>query len=206
MYYEKNASRFRFDQLNIVSGDIPSPPRALFLCVSVGVSLPTWAPCLLRSEDEYENEDGVCSSSSSSSTLFLSDLIKFFLLSLYCFICYFLFFQFSCDYSVFISSLLIPPGVVDDDSFCDDDADDEATEVQTNFVPSQKFAMIPPLLVILNASKPYQTWYTQSNVGVLASNRREYKRNHIKILLGLWDFPPPLLIFLLLCCYFCFHV
>ena len=86
---------------------------------------------------------------------------------------------------MFISSLLIPPGVVDDDSFCDDDADDEATEVQTNFVPSQKFAMIPPLLVILNASKPYQTWYTQSNVGVLASNRREYKRNHIKILLGL---------------------
>ena len=44
---------------------------------------------------------------------------------------------------------------------------------------SVKIRHIPPLLVILNATKPYQIWYTQSNVGVLASNRRECKRTHV---------------------------
>ena len=45
---------FRFDQLNIVSGGIPSPPRAVFLCVSVGFSLPTQTAYLLVLEEEYE--------------------------------------------------------------------------------------------------------------------------------------------------------
>ena len=38
---------------------------------------------------------------------------------------------------------------------------------------------IPPLLVILITSKPYETWYTQLHVGVLATNRRECERNYI---------------------------
>ena len=83
---------------------------------------------------------------------------------------------------MFVSSLLIPPGVVDDNN--DNDNDDAATEVQTNFVSSQNLTMItiitiPPLLVILNAAKPYQIWYTQSNVGVGGIHRRECQRNYI---------------------------
>ena len=91
----------------------------------------------------------------------------------------------------------------------DEDDDDAATEVQTNFCCLTKFydardywLFIPPRLVILNATKPYQTWYYPLHVGVVATSRRECQRNYIKMFLGLWDFPPPLLIFLLLCCYF----
>ena len=53
--------------------------------------------------------------------------------------------------------------------------------------------MIPSLLVILKATKPYQTWYTQSHVGVLTINRRECQRNNIIRQFGLRDFPPLLL-------------
>ena len=38
---------------------------------------------------------------------------------------------------------------------------------------------IPPILIILKTSKPYQIRYTQSHVGVVATNRREYQRNNI---------------------------
>ena len=77
-----------------------------------------------------------------------------------------------------------PPGVVDD--VVNDTDRDRATEVQTNFIPSQKFAMIPPLFIILNAKKQIKLWHTPSNnVGVVGINRREYQRNHIKMYLGL---------------------
>ena len=72
---------------------------------------------------------------------------------------------------------------------------DEATEVQTNFASSQNYTMIittkskiinknssiPPLLVILITTKPYRIWYSPLHVGVVATNRRECKRNHIKM-------------------------
>ena len=75
-----------------------------------------------------------------------------------------------------------PPGVVDD--VVNDTDRDRATEVQTNFIPSQKFAMIPPLFIILNnTKKQIKIWYTPSNVGVV--DRRECQRNHIKMYLGL---------------------
>ena len=55
---------------------------------------------------------------------------------------------------MFVSSLLIPPGVVD--NYGTDDDDDMATEVQTNFCCLTKLydalensSSIPPLLVIL---------------------------------------------------------
>ena len=60
------------------------------------------------------------------------------------------------------------------------DADDAATEVQTNFDSSQNFAMIVKF-VILNTTKPVQIWYTPSNVGVVGIHRYEYQRNYIKI-------------------------
>ena len=64
-----------------------------------------------------------------------------------------------------------------------------ATEVQTIICSLTKFHddceihhhHIPsaPLLITLKATKLYQTWYTQSNVGVVGIYRSEYKRNHI---------------------------
>ena len=44
---------------------------------------------------------------------------------------------------------------------------------------SQFLSSIPPLLIILNATTPYQIWYTPSYVGVVDTNRRECKRNHL---------------------------
>ena len=80
------------------------------------------------------------------------------------------------------------------------------------FVASQNFTMlvkiessIPPLLIILIKTKPYQTWYAQLHVGVVATNRRECKRNYIIRQFGLRDFPPLLLsLYLYCCCVSCF--
>ena len=40
---------------------------------------------------------------------------------------------------------------------------------------------IPPILIILKTSKPYQIWYTQSNVGDIGKDKREYQRNQTEI-------------------------
>ena len=77
----------------------------------------------------------------------------------------------------------------------DNDDDDGATEVQTInlFVTKHRDDGTiynlkhpgPSLLIILITTKPYQTWYSQLHVGVLVIYRREWQRNHNKILLGL---------------------
>ena len=66
----------------------------------------------------------------------------------------------------------------------------KATTTKDEATPASR-----PLLIILKTTKPYEIWYTPSHIGVVATNRRYCQRNHhIKILLGLWYFPPPLLI------------
>ena len=40
---------------------------------------------------------------------------------------------------------------------------------------------IPLLLIILNAKKPYQSWYIHSHVGVIGIYTTEYRRHHITI-------------------------
>ena len=44
---------------------------------------------------------------------------------------------------------------------------------------SSKNSMIPPLLIILITTTPYQIRYTESYVGVVGISRREYKRNYV---------------------------
>ena len=79
----------------------------------------------------------------------------------------------------------------DDDDGDDDDGDDDdaAMKVQTIICFVTKFYLcrdihgsssIPPLLIILKTTKPYQIWYTPLHVGVGGINRREFQRNHIK--------------------------
>ena len=62
----------------------------------------------------------------------------------------------------------------------DDGDDDMATEVQTNFVKTLTLSRYSRfILIILNTKKQHQTWYTQLHVGVVATDRRECKRNYI---------------------------
>ena len=97
-----------------------------------------------------------------------------------------LFLLYSRDHPPIFGRIVSPPGVEDDDD------DDAAKEVQTDICCLTKFydareniIIHPASSIILITTKPYQIWYTPLHVGVVATNRREYQRNHINMLLGL---------------------